>query len=146
MALAFTITNSSGPTSFRLQVTRVVISHTRAPVAAPLPGNDPLLIDLGQWKCNITLEGTAPEIGTNLTEGGVSIAEHNDLESMADPNASPNWYSNNITLTDDSDRNAGTNPVYTVKIAGLTLSKQEAHNFWSFTMNFVGFLSTPGLD
>lgn len=128
---------SSGPHTFNLQAKDVNINHQRAPILIPLPGNDPIMLDLGQWKTTITISGIADFSGTDNLDGVIPIADRNDLESMADPEVPNPWYDQTILLTDSSD-SAGT--VYTVKIAAIKLEKKDVRQYYDFTLSCLGFL------
>jgi hypothetical protein len=139
MALAIKISKSSGGgiDDYLLQTKSLSITHQRSPIAAPMPGSDPLLIDLGQWKATIVVSGTARFTGTNESEGGIAIADRDDLETIADPTATNVWHDKTITLTDNTDSPA---KAYTVKISSLKLDKAETTDFYNFTLSMVGHL------
>ena len=139
MSIATRIQRSGGGAGndFKLQVTNLSITHDRSPIAVWLPGSQPLLLDLGQWKVSIALEGTCNFAGTDLTDGGIPIADKDDLEAIADPTQTTPWHSSTITLTDDTDSGA---VVYTVKISSLKLTKRDVQNKYDFTLTCVGFL------
>ncbi len=128
---------STGPHTFNLQTIDVVINHQRAPILFTLPGGDPIMLDLGQWKTTITLSGIADFTGTNKLDGVVPIADRNDLEAMADPEVPNAWYDQTILLTDNTDSN-GT--IYTVKIATVKLEKKDVRDYYDFTLSCLGFL------
>jgi hypothetical protein len=136
---------ASGTEVFMLQATNINFSHERSPIMVPLPGTNPLFIDLGQWKVSIQIEGTASIPGTNLTDGGIAIADKDDLEiivgnqdSVFSGTSVKKWYANTITLTDTTNSIAST---YDVKVSGLKMSRRAAQNFYTFTLSLVGKLN-----
>ena len=139
MALAIKISRSgTGITAYMLQANSLKIQHTRSPIAVPMPGTSPILFDLGQWKLSITVSGTTQFTGHNENDGAVPIADRDDLELIADPTAATPWHDKTITLTDDTNSGATT---YTVKIASLTLEKQDVKDYYSFNLSMVGYLN-----
>ena len=124
--------------AYMLQTTSLKIQHTRSPIVVPMPGTSPILFDLGQWKLSITVSGTTQFTGHNENDGSVPIADRDDLELIADPTSTTPWYNKTITITDDT--NSGSTD-YTVKIAGLTLEKQDVRDYYSFTLSMVGYLN-----
>ena len=135
----------SGTDEFMLQATNINFSHERAPIMVPLPASNPLFIDLGQWKVSIQIEGTANIPGTNLTAGGIAIADKDDLEIMVgnhdsafSGNSVKKWFAETITLTDTTD---GVATAYDVKVSGLRMSRRAAQNFYTFTLSLVGKLN-----
>lgn len=145
MANALTISRTGGGSNlFRLQTTSFTVDHDRSPISAFLPGANPLLIDLGQWRVRITIEGTASLPGTNLTDSGDAIADKDDLEIMADSTDGNPWHTQTITLTDDTaTANAGATTItYNVKISRVRLEKADAKDFYNFTIHLVGFMNS----
>ncbi len=132
--------DGGGDNNFRLQASRFVVTHDRSPIAAPLPAANPILIDLGQWKVDILIEGNCSFTGTNLSDDGVSIADRDNLENMADSTETNDWHSNTITLTDSTEASTGASDVtYTVKVSRLRIEKTDAQNFWNYQLQLVGF-------
>lgn len=136
---------ASGTEVFMLQATNINFSHERSPIMVPLPGTNPLFIDLGQWKVSIQIEGTASIPGTNLTDGGIAIADKDDLEiivgnqdSVFSGTSVKKWYPETITLTDTTNSIVST---YEVKVSNLKMSKRAANNFYTFTLGLVGKLN-----
>jgi len=135
----------SGTTTFMLQANSVQYSHDRSPIMVPLPGSNPLFIDMGQWKVSVMIEGTASLAGTNLSDGGIAIADKDDLEAMVGNQDSvfsgtsvKKWYPETITLTDTTNSIVST---YEVKVSNLKMSKRAANNFYTFTLGLVGKLN-----
>jgi hypothetical protein len=140
----------NGTTAFMLQATNINFSHDRAPIMVPLAGTNPLFIDLGQWKVSIQIEGTVSFPGTNLSDGGIAIADKDDLEKIVGNHDSifndevavitgvKKWYNETITLTDTTNSIVST---YEVKSAGLKLSRRAAQEFYTFTLSLVGKLN-----
>ena len=136
---------SNGTTAFMLQATNINFSHERAPIMIPLAGTNPLFIDLGQWKVSIQIEGTTSLAGTNLSDGGIAIADKDDLETIVGNQDSvfsgtsvQKWYANTITLTDTTNSIVST---YDVKVSGLKMSRRAAQDFYTFTLSLVGKLN-----
>jgi hypothetical protein len=136
----------SGTTAFMLQAVNINFSHERSPIMIPLAGTNPLFIDLGQWKVSIQIEGTASLAGTNLSDGGVAIADKDDLEIIVGNHdsifsgggAPKKWYNETITLTDTTNSIVST---YAVKTSALKLSRRAAQEFYTFTLSLVGKLN-----
>ena len=127
----------TGANNFRLQSKRISISYERSPVVAALPGVDPLLFDLGQWKVSIIIEGVASFPGTDLNDSdAVPIADKDDLEVLGDSTASNPWHSQTITITDNS---APTAVTYTIKISKIQLEKLDAQSYYTFNLQAIGF-------
>jgi len=139
MALAIKISNDSGAgvTAYMLKASSLKIQHARSPIAIPMPGTDPILLDLGQWKLNITVTGDTDFTGHDENDGAIAIADRDDLEYILNPTSTNSWHDQVITLTDDTNSGATT---YTVKISGLTLEKADAKDYYTFTLAMVGFL------
>lgn len=139
-ALAIRLQRTGGGTGddFVLQVENVSFAHDRSPIVIPLPGNPPQLIDLGQYKTQIKIEGVAAFPGTNETDGGIAIADKDDLETLINPTIAVPWFNRTITLTDNTD-NSGT--TYTVKIRSLTLDKRGPQNMYTFVLTCAGHLA-----
>jgi hypothetical protein len=129
-----------------LQAANINFSHERSPIMIPLAGTNPLFIDLGQWKVSIQIEGTASLAGTNLSDGGVAIADKDDLEIIVGNHdsvfsgggAPKKWYNETITLTDTTNSIVST---YAVKTSALKLSRRAAQEFYTFTLSLVGKLN-----
>ena len=128
---------STGPHTFNLAASNIVISHVRAPIVAPLPGSDPLILDLGQWKTTVTVTGRAEFTGTNKLDGTIPIADRDDFENMVDPLIGNPWFDETITLTDNTDSGGTT---YTVKISTVKLEKIDVKKYYEFTISCIGFL------
>ena len=75
--------NSTIHEQYKLQAQSVSISYDRSPISAPLPGGEVLLFDLGQTRVNISIDGIAGETGSDVSEGGIVIADKDDLEKVA---------------------------------------------------------------
>jgi hypothetical protein len=129
---------SGAKTDFKLKAVDMVVDHDRSPISAPIPYTNPILIDLGQWKVNITISGKCDFPGTDQSEGGVAIADMDDLVQMADSSSANPWHSNTITLTDTTST---TTLTYTVKIGGVKIEKRDAQEYYSFTLKLVGFMT-----
>lgn len=134
MPLAIRITD--GVTTFRLQTESFVVGHSRQPRASPLPNNAPLLIDLGSRKTELTISGVAAEVGTDESDEGVTIADRDDLETIAEA-----WGdTETVTITDARPSVAR---VYTVKIVNIKLERKGDRDFYDFILQAVGFRSSP---
>jgi len=137
LALKLSRTGDSGVTAYMLKAISLKIQHIRSPIAIPLPGEAPMLLDLGQWKLNITVSGDTDFTGHDENDGAIAIADRDDLEFIFDPTETNSWHNETITFTDDTNSNAVT---YTVKMAQLTLEKVDAKDYYTFTLSMVGFL------
>ena len=116
---------TGGAVTYRLQATSFVVMVGRSPLQAPLPGGDPLLLDLGQYKTQITVSGIIGDASS--TDGGVTIPSKNQLETAA-----YEWYDETNQIVDGSD-------VYVGKIASLRFEKapDRAENQWDFSLQLV---------
>lgn len=127
MSLDVQIVGGAGPLTYRLKADSVTIVVDRDPRQAGLPGADPLLIDLGQFKPVIVVEGKVDE--TASSEGGVTIPSKVNLED-----AVRTWYNLNggvITLTVSGD-------AYIGKFRSLRMTLPAGReSVWDFTLQFV---------
>lgn len=134
MPLDVTIAGSpaiDGQTSFNLQTANAVIVYDRSPIVAPLPGGTIVLLDLGQQRINIILEGIASQPGTDLADGATRIADQDHLEEIA-----RTWDPNNIDLTIQDATYVRT---YRVKVVNLRMTlKAAVEDKWDFVMNLTG--------
>ena len=134
------VTNRLVPASvqitWKIQCQSVRIDYDRSPISAPLPGNvNPLLLDLGQYRVNIQIEGVTSETGTNINDGGTPIMDKNNLES-----AVQDWWNEDVRFTVSDD-------IYTVKVQGASFSLAAAlENRWTFRLQLTGYKGTgsPG--
>lgn len=125
--------SEGGNNDLRLLANSVVIDYDRSPILAPLPGStvstpSVILLDLGQLRVNITVEGFVNETGTDQTEGANVIADKIDLET-----ATIQWWDNEITFTVSEDS-------YTVKIAACRFSLRPGTETikWDFQLRLIG--------
>ena len=133
--MALTVDIYDASTRYRLQANTITISHKREPKVAPLPGGNPLLIDLGQRSVSLLIEGKCNESGTDETEDAINIADRDDLEIIA-----RDWGdTETVTVSDNTPPSPH---IYTVKIDGVTLARREANSFYDFTLRCSGFIST----
>jgi len=125
-------TNSANSTvheQFKVQVQDLNISYDRSPIAAPLPGGEVVLFDLGQTRVNISTSGIAAETGTNITESGIMIADKDDIAKMA---THEDWYTGIIRLKIQSEE-------YELKIASAKLGLQApVTTRWTFNISMTG--------
>ena len=121
------------PSPIRLQAESISIIYDRSPIGAPLPGSDPILIDLGQRVVKIVIEGRVNETGTNEVEGATAISDKDDLEQIARL-----WYNTTITCTISADQ-------YTTKLDSLRLTLLPGVETvkWDFNLQLVGFWANP---
>jgi len=132
---------NTGPArvQYRLQGESISIDYDRPVVVGPLAGRaDPILLDLGFFRCSITLECVVPETvaeGTNLLDGGVEIGNKGDLERFIN-----NFWNRTITLTMSGDQ-------YRVLIHRCNF-KNDATNerFWRCTLNMYAFATVIALS
>ena len=118
---------------FKVQAQDFNVSYDRSPISAPLPGGVVLLYDLGQTRVNVSMNGIAAETGTNVTEGGIMIADKNDLERVA---VHEDWWSGIIRIIALGDE-------YHVAIASVKFGLQApVINRWTFNISMTGTLMT----
>ena len=118
---------------FKIQSQDFNVSYDRSPISAPLPGGVVLLYDLGQTRINISLSGIAAESGTNVSEGGIMIADKDDLEDIA---ITQNWWAGIIRVVALGDE-------YHVAIASAKFAlTAPVTNRWTFNMSMTGTLMT----
>ena len=136
------------------------ISHERSPIASVLPGTEPILIDLGQWRVSIKFEGTAHKDYMLLREqDGDRICRRNDLEILGSnitysigktggdyvynySNSNVNWYNKYLIFEDYSSDNGnnGTNPYkYAVLSGGVTIRTEGNIDFIHYSVQLVGY-------
>lgn len=129
MALGVTIVGGGGPTTYRLEAESVSIVFDRSPIQAPLPGADPLLLDLGMFRPSINIEGKVPV--TAGSDGGVTIPSKNNLEDAVE-----SWYNTTITVTILGDS-------YTAKIASCAFSMPASREeVWDYRLHFLALSRT----
>ena len=137
MALSIEITD--GTSNFRLKTSNFIIDHKREPLAQPIPGASnpvPIFIDIGQHILTITIEGQAEETDTNASEGGVNVADRDDLETMSE-----NWGdTETVTITDNAPPTAR---IYTVKLNRIRLERKGGEAYFIFTITAEGYRSSP---
>lgn len=131
MALDVSITSDGtggviAPLTYRLQTEVVEISWNRSPIIIPIPNVDPQLLDLGQRTVAIRIDGIAEDTGATLTEGGVDVADKQDLERITET-----WFPSVITFTVSGE-------VYTVKVQSLRLTLSAAKEVWDYTLQLIG--------
>lgn len=118
---------------FKIQAQDFNVSYDRSPISAPLPGGVVLLYDLGQTRVNISVSGIAAETGTNVSEGGIMIADKDDLENIA---ITQNWWAGIIRVIALSDE-------YHVAIASAKFAlSAPVRNRWTFNLSMTGTLMT----
>ena len=137
---------------FWLQIESMSFMHDRTPIVSTLPEVEPILIDLGQWKVNIKLEGVADKTRTSLQEtiSGVKIAQRHDLENIGGSGilvGSADWHviENNIVLRDYSDNYDNTEDSirkYIVKVNSLTINYTAPRDFVEFILSLSGYQVT----
>ena len=144
------------------------MSNEKTPISSVLPGTEPILIDLGQWKVNIKLDGVAHKDyfdmryqGTELVEN--RICRRNDLEifgSNIDYNISTtgvytyqggtgfstvnlrNWYNKFLVLEDKSslgNDNSGITYIYAVKVSNVSIRTNNNTDFIEYSTQLVGY-------
>jgi hypothetical protein len=126
MALNVTMSgNSSSAKTYSLKVNSARISYDRSPLVAPMPGGvDPIILDLGQFRVKIVLEGTVPVSGTE-SDGTNDIPSKVELEDLL---TNPLWYAANITFVIGGDS-------YIAKIASCAFSLEASkEEWWTFNM------------
>ncbi len=136
MALGITLT--VGGTTYRLQATKIMIRLSRNPIQAALPGGiDPLLLDLGQFRPSMVIEGAIKSVEP-LSDGGISIPTKRQLEDLTSDN-----FASTITV---SVSVGGISDDYVGKIANLSFTLPAARDdLWEYVMNLVtvGRINTP---
>mgnify|MGYP004453371419 CR=1 FL=1 len=116
---------------FKIQSQDFNVSYDRSPISAPMPGGAVLLFDLGQTRVNISMSGIAAETGTNITEGGIMIADKDDIEALA---ITQNWWNGIIRVVALGDE-------YQVVISSVKLAlSAPVINRWTFNISMTGKL------
>lgn len=122
--MALGVTLVSGATTYRLEAESVSIAYERSPIQIPLPGSNPLLLDLGQFRPSINIDGKIPV--TAGSDGGVTIPSKNNLEDAVE-----NWWNAPITVTILGD-------AYVSKIASCTFSMPASREaVWDYRLRLV---------
>jgi len=123
--------NSTIHDQFKVQAQDFNVSYDRSPISAPLPGGEVLLFDLGQTRVNISISGVTGETGTDNTEGGIDIADKDDLETIA---TSETWWNGTIRLVALSDE-------YHVAVASAKFALMApVIDRWTFNMSLTGMI------
>ena len=121
--------NSTVHEQFKVQAQDFNVSYDRSPISAPLPGGEVLLFDLGQTRVNVSISGITGETGTNNTEGGIAIADKDDLETIA---ISETWWNGTIRLVALSDE-------YHVAVAAAKFALMApVIDRWTFNISLTG--------
>jgi len=130
--------NNSGASTvheqFKIQCQTLSVSYDRSPISAPLPGGEVLLFDLGQTRVNVTIDGITADTGTNVSEGGIMIADKDDLERVA---IHQDWWGTASQVI----RFKASDDEYEVQIASLKISMMApVTDRWTFNMSMTGKL------
>ena len=131
MALAVTIAGGAVPvTTYALKTDKIEINYTRAPIQIPLAGNVPAkLLDLGQFKPQITITGTVRS--ETDTDGANTVPTKQTMEDTI----VRAWWNNTTTLI--IVLGAGTD-TYVCKIANCTFSVPAAReDLWEYRMTLL---------
>jgi hypothetical protein len=132
--LDVTIKFGSGPTTYALQVEEFTVNIRRSPIHSPMPGANPLQIDMGYFDPNITIRGILPT--TPGTDGFNVICDKNQLEDVV-----TNEYTNEITLSipgTSGDETADTTDyVGMISNFNATLRATKEGIYWVYTLNFL---------
>tara|TARA_B100000949_G_scaffold231046_1_gene242515 strand:+ start:447 stop:878 length:432 start_codon:yes stop_codon:yes gene_type:complete len=116
---------------FKIQAQNFNVSYDRSPISAPLPGGVVLLYDLGQTRVNVSLDGIAAETDTNISEGGIMIADKDDLEAIA---ITQNWWNGIIRVIALGDE-------YEVAISSVKFALMApVITRWTFNISMTGKL------
>jgi hypothetical protein len=128
MALSVTIDN--GSTTYALPTEEAEIIYARKPMQAPLPGGDPILIDLGQIVPSIILSGRVDD--TAGSSGGNTIPTKNNLEDALE-----SWYTDTVTVTIGGD-------AYVSKFNTARFKRKGGvgDQIWDFILTFVSVTRT----
>jgi len=119
---------------FKVQCQTLSVSYDRSPISAPLPGGEVLLFDLGQTRVNISIDGITADTGTNVSEGGIMIADKDDLEKVA---VNQLWWGTASQII----RFVASNDEYEVAIASLKFAMSAPiADRWTFNMSMTGKL------
>ena len=126
---------------FWLKSETMTVSHERSPIVSSLPGIEPILIDLGQWRVVVTIEGVADftvDPADKEIISGVQIAYIDDLETIPDPTTpSGGWHLDDIFIEDRTV--AGFTRTYQVYINNITVVKDRVREFYNFKLQASGF-------
>jgi len=130
--------NNSGASTiheqFKVQCQTLSVSYDRSPISAPLPGGEVLLFDLGQTRVNVTIDGIASDTGTNKTEGGINIADKDDLERVA---IHEDWWGTATQVI----RFIASTDEYEVAVSSLKFAMSAPiADRWTFNMSMTGKL------
>jgi len=156
MALSVTLKSASPAITFALQASEVRLNISRAPMHSPLPGSDPLQMDLGQFKPMIVVIGVIPQDHSEL-DGSVRIPDKRDLEdfvygitygrrgsySASYPGEGPPQVAiaqDNITLKVTSPTPAGATQTdsYRIAIQSCNFTLQAARdNLWNYQLSML---------
>ena len=120
-----------------LKAENITIQHVRKPFLIPIPATDARTMDLGYRSVNITVTGVASETGTNGVEGGINIADRDDLELVAG-----SWGEEG-EIVQISDLEVSPARVYDVKIQSISLSRESPQILWKFTIQTIGVQTFP---
>ena len=130
--------NNSGASTvheqFKIQCQSLSVSYDRSPISAPLPGGEVLLFDLGQTRVNVNIDGITADTGTNGSEGGIMIADKDDLERVS---IHQDWWGTASQVI----RFKASDDEYEVQIASLKISMMAPiTDRWTFNMSMTGKL------
>ena len=155
--------------SFWFTADGCTVIHERTPISSVLPGAEPILIDLGQWRVSIKLSGVAHKDFEPKQEQGspaIRICRRNDLEMLGSnieylydadytfpaTGKDDNWYNTFILFEDssskdktDTNNDRGTNPYqYIIKAGNITIRTENTNSFVGYSAELVGYRYISG--
>ena len=139
--VTLTATPSGGSeTIYALQVEELTVAIRRSPLQAPMPGTDPVQVDMGFSDPSVSIRGILPiTSGQTASDGTADRAViHKDLLEEIVTGA----YANNITITIIAGAGASSNSTYVGKIGDFsaTLMPGKEEIYWSYRLTLLSQL------
>jgi hypothetical protein len=140
--VTITFTPSGGSaTTYALQVEEFALNIRRSPLHSPMPGANPLQIDMGYFDPNLTIRGILPT--TPGSDGTNVICDKNQLEDVV-----TDHYTNTVTIsipgTSGDETADTTNYVGMISNFSAALRSSKEGIYWTYTLNFLSVKRANG--
>ena len=135
MAATLDITLTFASTVYALQVEELTVAIRRSPLQAPMPGTDPVQVDMGFSDPSVSIRGVLPI--ADGTDGTNTIPAKDTLEDKITDN-----YADTIVLTIGAGTGAASTSVYEGKIGDFTatLMPGKEEIYWSYRLTLLAKL------
>lgn len=132
MALGCTISFGSGPTTYALQVEEFTVNVRRSPLHAPMPGADPLQIDMGYYDPSVTVRGVLPTVPD--TSVSPNVCDKNQLEDVV-----TDEFDNVVTLILPAGAGDTSQTNYVGQIGSFNCALRSTKDsiYWTYTLTLL---------